>query len=262
MLKNFEKNLVLYLAIVLTIFTVLPILAPIFAHLKLNFLADPIYWVYQWFCHQRPWRSYHLFDYQFAMDARMMLMFGSMAIGAFMIHFKNIQPLKIKNAFLLAILFTLPLAVDGVIQMIAELSVSSSTDIPFYESTNFIRSLTGLLLGTGIAYAVFPFLKIGNTSISKFGEIMKYVLINMLLSFLLIPTFVFFWHITSTKYKPGWIFIDHVQRFPGYNYEITPEGGHTSIKRLISLPVTTQIERANRYNREDLIEEYEEANLL
>lgn len=260
MLMNFEKNLVLYLAVVLTIFTVLPILAPIFAHFKLNFLADPIYWIYQWFCHQRPWRSYHLFDFQFAMDARMMLMFGSMAIGAFAINFKNIQPLKIKNAFLLGILLTLPLAVDGVVQMIAELSVSSSRDIPFYESTNFIRSLTGLLLGTGIAYSVFPFLRTGNATISKFSEVMKYVLINIVFSFLLIPTFVFFWHITSTKYKPGWIFIDHVQRFPGYNYEITPEGGHTSIKRIIKLPVTTQLERAERYNRQDLIKEYNESN--
>lgn len=255
--KWFEKNLLLIVGAGLTVFTVLPALAPLFAYLGWSFLADPIYWVYQWFCHQRPWRSYHLFDYQYAMDARMMLMFGSMAISACVIHYFKVQPLNKWQSFVLALIFISPLALDGTIQAIAEITRTNSNILPFYESTNFTRSFVGALFGLGVGFSLFPYLK-SNPEVQRlnrnFGGKM---LLSFLLSILFIPIIVFFWGITSNTYKPTSLIIDVEQRFPGYNYEITTSAGHSTIRRVISIGDEQKyIGRAEYYGRQDLIDKY------
>lgn len=254
-MKIFKNNLVLILAIILTVFAVLPILAPIFAYLKLNFLSDPIYWVYQWFCHQRPWRSYHLFDYQLAVDARDLFIFLSLAIGAFSVHFKKIKPAKFMYALLISGVFTIPLAIDGIVQMIAEINAVNGT-LPFYESTNLIRSVTGTLMGTGISFAFFPMLNLKIRQVNSLKESLKTFSLSIVVTLLFIPLIVLGWSLTSTKYKPSSSIIDHVQRYPGFNYEITFEGAHSTIVRVIKLPPNNFIERAKKLNREDLIDKY------
>lgn len=254
-MKIFKNNLVLILAIILTVFAVLPILAPIFAYLKLNFLSDPIYWVYQWFCHQRPWRSYHLFDYQLAVDARDLFIFLSLTVGAYIVHFSKIRPVKFIYALLLAGLFTAPLAIDGIIQMLAEIRAFNGA-LPFYESTNLIRSITGTLMGTGIAFTVFPMLNPKIRQVNPLKESIKTFTFCIVVTLLFIPLIVLGWSLTSTKYKPSSFIVDHIQRYPGYNYEITFEGGHSTIDRVIKLPPDNFIERAKRFNREDLVDKY------
>lgn len=251
-MKRIKENPVLILAIFLTIFAVLPILAPIFAYLKLNFLSDPIYSIYQWICHQRPWRSYHLFDYQLAVDARDLFIFLSLCVSAYIVHFKKIKPTKFSYTLLLAGLFTVPLAVDGIVQMIAEIKVING-ELPFYESTNLIRSITGTLMGTGIAFAFLPMLNPRNRQIKQLKRSIRAFALSIVVSLIFIPVIVLAWSLSSTKYKPSSLLIDHAQRYPGYNYEITFEGGHSTINRIIKLPTEVFIERAKKYNRKDLI---------
>ncbi len=258
--KKIEKNFVLLVAIFLTIFTVLPVIAPIAAHFNLRFVSDPIYWIYQWFCHQRPWRSYHLFDNQLAMDSRMMLMFGAMAISSYIIHFKKIKPLSKPTAFLLAFVAILPLGLDGTIQMIAEFSKANMAALPFYESTNFIRSMTGLIFGVGVAFAVIPFLQFEVKGISKLKDYAKYIAVSSILSFLLIPILVFSWYITSSKYMPSSPFIDNIQRFPGYNYPIVGRSAHSTINPIIQEPLDVYIQRAQKYGKTDLLNDYKNRN--
>lgn len=256
MLKKVESNINLIIAVIFTLLAILPFLAPIFAHLGWNFLSDPIYWMYQWLCHQRSWRSYHLFDYQVADCARNNFIYTGLAISAFIIHFNKVKPLKTKYAFILAFVSILPLALDGTIQLIAEMQSAPSNSIPFYESTNFIRSVVGAILGTGVGFSVIPFLSNYGRGFSDARKILKYLIFVVVINILLIPVIVFFWNITSSKYKPSSLFIDDTQRFPGYNYEITGRAGHSTIKPVVNEPLDRYVSRAKKYNKQELIDEY------
>lgn len=256
-MKSNKSKLTLFLAIGLTIFSLLPLLAPIAAKLGINSLADAIYWTYQWFCHQRPWRSYHLFDYQLAMDARMMLMFGTMATSAYIIYFKQVKPLKPFTAVIFGLLLISPLAADGLVQAFSEVGTFNDYALPAYESTNFIRSLTGLLFGIGIAFAVFPYLNFEPVATSTLKLVLQHSLLAASISFLFIPVLVLGWSITSSKYKPSSLLIDNTRRYPGYNYEITSGAGHSTIKRSLQFnEETIYINRAKQYNRQGLLDEY------
>lgn len=256
MLKRIERNLTLIVGIFFLVLAILPFLAPIFAHLGLHFLADPIYWLYQWLCHQRPWRSYHLFDYQVADCARNNFIYAGLASAALFTHFKKTSPLKGKTALILAILSIVPLGLDGVIQMIAEISASSSNSIPFYESTNLIRSIVGTILGTGVGLSIFPFLNTSVSGKSSIKEILKLFGLIFAMNLIAIPIIVLAWNVTSIKYKPSSPIIDHEQRFPGYNYEITSRAGHSTIKPIVDEPVDKYIQRAKKYNKQELLDEY------
>lgn len=254
--NNTGRKLILYASIFIAVFTILPILAPIFVRIGLEPAADLIYGIYQFFCHQRPWRSYHMFDYQYAMDARMMLMFASMAFSGFIIYFKRVMPLKLKTGLVYAFIMMMPLVLDGSIQLVAE-ATASGGELPFYESTNFTRSVTGLLFGTGFAFFLFPLVQGFDNKKSAIKDVARYSLITSVLSFILIPIFVLLWHFSSSEYKPSSPIIDFEQRYPGYNYEITTSAGHSTIERFVDVSDTDlYIERAKKYDRQDLIEDY------
>lgn len=254
MKNNFERKILLGLSIFLFVFTVLPIIAPIAAYLNLNFIADPIYWIYQWFGHQGPWRSYHLFDYQLAMDARMMLMFGSMAIASLFIYIKKLNPLRPLTAVIFATILITPLGLDGVIQAIAEMTSYGGNDIPFYENTNLIRSITGTLFGIGVAFSMFPYLN-AFKQYSKLRNYLKPVLLILLFSIL--SMIVFLWRITSQVYTPSHLLIDAKARFPGYNYEITTSRGHSTIERVLDInDERLYLERAKYFEKEKYINDY------
>jgi uncharacterized membrane protein len=262
-MEKIQKNIVLYIGIFCTIYTILPILAPLFAHFGLNSLANPIYWTWQFLCHQRPWRSYHFFDYQYADCARNTLLFGSLAISSFIIHFRNLPSLRPKKAIFFAVLMTLPLALDGTIQLIAEISKLSSVALPFYESTNLTRSITGALMGIGLAFAFLPLTRFDNDYSLKLKPLLKLSSSTFMLSFLLIPLFVVMWYSTSTKYTPSSAFIDHKRRFPGYNYEIASALSHSTITRTFGNidDEDKYIARAKAYNKTEILEEYRNRNI-
>ncbi len=252
-----RKRIVLAIAIALTIISLLPILAPVFAHFHFDFAAKPIYWIYQWFCHQRPWRSFHIFDYQYALDSRMTLIFWSMAIAGYFVYFGRIKPVRGKIILLFCVVMVLPLVIDGTVQAVAEALIYNSAKIPFYESTNLTRGITGLLLGTGIGFSLFPYLQSRTVVASLSPEFIKSFVLSVITSFILIPVFVFFWSLTSEVYLPGSLFIDFVSRIPGYSYEITEGGGHSPYSRTIKTgEMRLYWARAKRYNKTDLLNEF------
>lgn len=250
------RTLILIISITFLVFSLLAILAPVFAHFKWNFLSDPIYWFFQWFCHQRPWRSYHLFDYQFAIDARMITMFISIGIGGLITYFKKLPPLKGKYAFIFFVTMLIPMGIDGVTQLIAELNVYKVGGLPFYESTNLIRSITGIFAGTGLAFAFFPHLQSYYIEgFTNFKKLLKMVALNFLITGALIPVFAILWSLTSIKYLPSSFLIDNIQRYPGYNYEITKDGGHMTIERYFSTSTEIYKQRAIFYKKEQYLKE-------
>lgn len=249
-MKKILKSLPLIISLVFILATLLAVLAPVFAYLKLSFLSDPIYWFYQWFCHQRPWRSYHMFDYQYALDARMVTLFLGLGIGGLLTSVKKMKPLKWKQAMIFIIIMLIPMAIDGITQLVAELSVINKVmQLPFYESTNFIRSITGIFAGVGISVALFPYINSGE-SVGFNKEYVKTILFGMFITFLSIPLFVYLWFLSSTKYVPSSMFIDSLQRFPGYNYEVTTGGGHSTINRIFKEPTDPYKQREKYYQNE------------
>ena len=200
-----------------------------------------------------------MFDYQYAIDARMITMFFSIGIGGLLVYYKGLKQLKIKSMILLLLLMLIPMAIDGVTQAIAEVTAVNSPDVlPFYESTNFIRSITGIFAGTGIAFIVFPFLnyhqelKVTNSSIQNY---IKPMIITFFATFILIPLMVLLWSVTSDKYKPSSLLIDFEQRFPGYNYEITTGAGHSTIIRVINGPTKLYEQRAKYFEKDEYLKE-------
>ena len=250
-MKNLLTKLPLVISLLFILATLLAVLAPVFAYLKLNFLSDPIYWFYQWFCHQRPWRSYHMFDYQYALDARMITLFLGLGVGGLLTSVKKLKPLKWKYVMIVIIIMIVPMGIDGITQLIAELSVINKvTQLPFYESTNFIRSITGIFAGVGISVALFPYINNGE-SVGFNKDYLKTILLGMLITFLFIPLFVYLWFVSSTKYTPSSMFIDSLQRFPGYNYEVTTGGGHSTINRIIKEPTDLYKQREKYYQNKN-----------
>lgn len=240
MSNNIIKSLLkinsqLLIVIGVSIFALLPILAPVFAHFGFTEVANIIYTVYQWFCHQRPWRSYHIFDYQIAYCAREVGTFSSIAVACFIVYKFKISPLR--NWLLIVALLTvgaLPMLIDGGIQFVAEIQAPNNISLlPFYESFDTTRSLTGILLGTTIAFIFFPYLSDVYNDESKANDVYKYdnwlasFVLSIIVSICLITLIVFTCYFTSNVYKPSSPFVDLTTRYPGYNYEIVTNGGHT-----------------------------------
>lgn len=138
----------------LVILNIAPLLAPVFAHLGWNAPASIIYNVYSFFCHQFGWRSVHIFDYQCAWCARDMFIWGSFLFIAVLVKIRKVKGIK----WYWIIPFTIPIALDGVIQTIATLFGYNSAD-PYYQSSNPIRMLTGAIFGTGLGLAMLPMLR-------------------------------------------------------------------------------------------------------
>lgn len=180
------------------------------------------------------------------------LLLGS-GIGGVVVWINKLKPLKIKWVIFMLVLGFLPMAIDGITQLIGELSVINNiSELPFYESTNFIRSLTGVFASTALSISLFPYLNEGRNIIFKDKYILSFV-ITLLINIFIIPILVFLWFVSSTKYIPSDMFIDNIRRYPGYNYEIVTNASHSTIKRVITEPITKFIERAKYFNKESYL---------
>jgi uncharacterized membrane protein len=143
----------------LFVLNVLPFLAPILESMGEKRISGFIYWLYSFTCHQKSSRSIFICDHQHGWCARCTFMWFSTFIASLLVfYFKPIREFK-GISLKLALLLVLPLALDGSIQLVASfLSVVNMTT-PFYESTNSIRALTGILFGIGLGLYLFPRLK-------------------------------------------------------------------------------------------------------
>ncbi len=152
----------------------LPWLAPVFMRLGLEKLAEPIYFIYSFQCHQLPQRSYFLFGasgsypleyiqtvwkptydpmvlrqfignanlgYKVAWSDRMVSAYGSIPLAALLWYplRKRVRPLPIW-AFAL---FLLPMAIDGGTHVLSDLA---GTGQGFRHTNEWLAALTGYSL--------------------------------------------------------------------------------------------------------------------
>jgi len=185
----------MHLALIfLAFFIILPISAPIFMHHGLEEPARIIYWVYSYFCHQFAYRSWFLFGeqpyypldkanmsqiltyeevfqadetdeilaraiigtehlgYKMAFCQRDLAMYAALFLfGIIFLAFGR----KIKRITFIIwlIVAVIPLGLDGFIQLAG--NISGLTQIQ-WESTPFLRTLTGGLFGFMSGWFLFP----------------------------------------------------------------------------------------------------------
>lgn len=189
-------NIFLAFIIILSVGAILP---PILIELGLETPAKYIYLIYSMFCHQIHYRSLHLFDHQFAWCTRDTFIWLGILSAGILVKFLTVRVLKWYEVAL----FTIPIALDGGIQLIATMIGFAEDGEVFYASTNLTRMITGAFFGIGIGLWIFPVLK--TFSISKIQPkitITKAVLSLFGLLFFVYVCLVGLWSITSGDYKP------------------------------------------------------------
>lgn len=156
----------------LFILNILPIIAPILAFFGERRISGFIYWMYQFTCHQKASRSFFICDNQCGWCARCTFLWLATFVSSGIVFYYKpafaFKGISLKTAILLS----LPLALDGGIQLLSTMYSLYTASTPFYESTNSIRAVTGILFGTGIGLFLFPRLHDelrGNTSQSMTG---------------------------------------------------------------------------------------------
>lgn len=230
MANFFYKNVLYLFAGFLILLTIGSFAAPVFAHFGFTSIAHFLYWIYGFFCHQRPWRSIHIFDYQAAWCTRDTFIYFGMIAAAFAVQMKKIKP----YSWYFLPIFVIPIALDGGIQLIAEIQAVFNDKLTFfYSSTNFFRAITGSFFGLGVGLWLFGQLKAsveeeisGLKLIKQKFQVFKkrdlrafkWVGILMLVNLCAYILLVQIWRITSPTYKPYGLF-DHMRYFPGVNYE-------------------------------------------
>lgn len=156
--ETFGKTYRYYLSFLTTV-SLLPILAPVLLKISeslpvLQLPAKLIYLIYSFTCHQFAYRSFVLFDYQYAWCARDTGIWLGMAAVAFVAP--RLRPLR----WYWLVPFMIPIALDGGIQTIATMlgvQIQGVTGAPVYIASNFVRFITGALFGVGISLWLSPF---------------------------------------------------------------------------------------------------------
>jgi len=126
----------------------LPVLAPYLIHTGHPLPARMIYTVYSFLCHQLPERSYFIFGHQMAICQRCVAMYGSILLAGLLFGLlrRGLRPLSWKAYILL----NMPVAIDGVMQLVG-----------LWESTWWLRTITGALFGTSSVWLFYPYLEEG-----------------------------------------------------------------------------------------------------
>lgn len=231
--KQIFFNMPILFAVSILFMDLVAIAAPVLAHYGFTGIAHVIYFIYSFLCHQRPWRSLHLFDFQVAWCTRDTFIYLSMGLAAISVVLFKIRGVK----WYIALLSLLPFAADGIVQFIAEFSgLVNNQETYFYASTNFIRMLTGSIFGAGSGLWLFSLL--AETLYEEFEfniekkkikpDVRKNIITFMVIIFICFISYITFiqiWDATSLKYKPAGL-LDNVRYFPGVNYEETEGGGH------------------------------------
>lgn len=123
------------------IFVVGALEAPLFAYLDQQWIARMFYGFYGFFCHQEPSRSYLLLGNQVAVCSRCLAFYSSVLVFGLLVSLNDFKPLSLKLALILA----LPAVTDVLLQA-----------VHLNESTNLIRTSTGLLLGMAVSLYFLP----------------------------------------------------------------------------------------------------------
>ena len=162
-LENVKKRSLysLYIFIILLL-NLLIFITPLLISTE-NELGRILYSGFSFFCHQTPSHSFFLFNSQLPVCARDVGFYLGMLIGGIALPFlTKIENKKIPHLaiFILAIL---PLAIDGITQLIG-----------LRTSTNELRFVTGFIAGVVIPFYLIPIvnkLKRGNAKLNTFSHL-------------------------------------------------------------------------------------------
>lgn len=156
----------------LGIFVILPWLAPLFAAAGWWALADPIYTIYAFQCHQLPERSAHICGYEVGQCWRCNALYGGTFIFALLYgrarstNSKRLQWLTKPLSPWLYVLLLLPIAIDGLTHMfglrdLTDPSIPATFGSFLVGSQEFslnwiLRIVTGLIAAVGTVAFGFP----------------------------------------------------------------------------------------------------------
>jgi len=186
-----------------------------------------------------------------AVCAREIGTFVALAVTSWIIHiFRNKIYLSLKFGIIIAIIGFLPIAIDGITQLYSEILTLNTNILPFYESSNTLRTLTGILMGTSVTFILFSLILVFEKS--KENKIFKIYFFSVFISLILATVITAFSNFTSIQYKSENLFVDLNAKLPGYNYEIVENGAHTSNNnfRILKESTRTYCLRAKKYNQE------------
>ncbi|HEX6605340.1 MAG TPA: DUF2085 domain-containing protein [Chloroflexia bacterium] len=168
-----------WLAVVNTaigIFSTLPWLAPVFAALGWWFLADPIYTIYMFFCHQLPERAGNLFGYQVAYCYRNSAIYTTIFLGGLLFAAARRGAFGGRLAWMLRpirwqvfVVLLVPIAVDGLTHMFGlrednawfdTLTGGRFGDFSVGDSAGtlnwWLRVISGAIFGFAVVRLVYP----------------------------------------------------------------------------------------------------------
>ena len=134
------------ITIVLGLVVLVAISIPFLSYLGLDAIARPLFFSLHYVCAQIPAHSFYILGHQLGLCARNLSIYASMFLGclAFVLSKKRLPGIP----WWLWILMILPMAVDGLTQMVG-----------LRESTWELRVITGTLFGLGSVWFVLPYIQ-------------------------------------------------------------------------------------------------------
>jgi uncharacterized membrane protein len=132
----------------------LPVLAPLLMAWGRARLANVIYFVYQFQCHQMPTRCFFIDRFQVGICQRDLALYGGMCLAGMVYALvrKRVGPLPVR----VWIVLVAPLLLDGVTQLLG-----------LRTSTWSLRTLSGLLAAGGTVWLVYPYLHRGFSEVEE-----------------------------------------------------------------------------------------------
>lgn len=142
------KHWLLLFNLFAAIYAGLPLLAPLLAAAGYISPANAIYFVYQFFCHQLPSRSFFILGHQVAYCQRDTAIYTSMLIAGLVFGLvrRGLKPLPWK-LYLLALV---PMTVDGLAQLFG-----------LHSSNWWLRTITGIIFGVASVWLIYPYIEMG-----------------------------------------------------------------------------------------------------
>ena len=149
---NFKiPNIIITATVLLYLF--LAALAPLARHFELEYIANPIYFAYSFLCHQKAERSLFVLGEKMAFCARDLGIFLPIGGSGLLSLFSRMKLPALNWKHYGAL--TIPLVADGTIQLTSEILQRFGSRILFYESTNPLRLVTGILFGIAVGLFIF-----------------------------------------------------------------------------------------------------------
>jgi len=129
--------------LVVGVYALAVILAPILRALGYRGAAKPIYGFFGLFCHQDPDRSFRVFGQQFACCERCAAIYGSIALFGLLFAFSRDRVRR--PSYVAMVLLVSPVALDG-------MAVGSG----LYGSNAVMRVITGTMFGLAMIWFLYP----------------------------------------------------------------------------------------------------------